>query len=96
MYVSALRRLSRARMHLFELRRPRRAPVSTGGGSSRTRKTAGDGVQLKRIRPRIRTDCTSGVWIRSVCVGSSGVLICGFIERKPLYETAKSVWVCAH
>ena len=54
MYVSALRRLSRARMHLVELRRPRRAPVSTGGRSTRTRKTAGDGVQLKRIRPRIR------------------------------------------
>jgi len=56
MYVSALRRLSRARMHLVELRRPRRAPVSTGGRSTRTRKTAGDGVQLKRIRPRIRTE----------------------------------------
>ena len=54
MYVSALRRLSRARMHLVELRRPRRAPVSTGGRSTRTRKTAGGGVQLKRIRPRIR------------------------------------------
>ena len=54
MYVSALRRLSRARMHLVELRRPRRAPVSTGGLSTRTRKTVSDGVQLKRIRPRIR------------------------------------------
>ena len=61
MYVSALRRLSRARMHLVELRRPRRAPVSTGGRSTRTRKTASDGVQLKRIRSRIRAKCTSTV-----------------------------------
>ena len=63
MYVSALRRLSRARMHLVELRRPRRAPVSTGGRSTRTRKTAGDGVQLKRIRPRIRL----GWYLRRLC-----------------------------
>ena len=76
MYVSALRRLSRARMHLVELRRPRRAPVSTGGRSTRTRKTAGDGVQLKRIRPRIRHTqqfmmliTSSPFWIRCFASG---------------------------
>ena len=50
MNVSALRRLSRARMHLVELRRPRRAPVSTGGESRRTRNTTSDDNTITRIR----------------------------------------------